>query len=54
MKETINYQIGDVVEHIQTKKIYFVIEINWQEQIVKCRTKSHEVFFLNAFELTLR
>lgn len=54
MNENINFQVGDVVEHILSKDWFFIIEVDYEKQMIKCRSKSHEIFSFHPFELKLR
>ena len=54
MNEILDYRVSDIVEHISTKKWYFVLEINIEKEMVLCRTKNHETFWFHKNELIRR
>jgi hypothetical protein len=48
------FKIGDIVEHILSKDWLLILEINEETNQYYCRTKTHQVYWFESFELKER
>jgi mRNA-degrading endonuclease YafQ of YafQ-DinJ toxin-antitoxin module len=45
------FREGDIVEHILSKDWLLVLDINSDNNMILCRTKTHEAIWFHEFEL---